>query len=241
MYTPINQWAEDDRPREKFLLKGKSTLSDSELLAILIGSGSRNESAVQLCQRILASSENNLNTLGKMSVAQLTQFKGIGEAKAISIAAALELGRRRRAEDAIELKKITSSKAVFEIMQPIIGELPHEEFWVLYLNNSNKVIYKYQLSKGGITGTVVDIRLIFKMAFEPNATALILSHNHPSGKLIASEADLKITKKIKEAGQTLEVQVLDHIIITENGYLSFQDKGFFLFFKTHSHIVFSKF
>ena len=227
MYTPINQWAEDDRPREKFLLKGKSTLSDSELLAILIGSGSRNESAVQLCQRILASCENNLNTLGKMSVAQLMQFKGIGEAKAISIAAALELGRRRRAEEAVELKKITSSKAVFDIMQPIIGELPHEEFWVLYLNNSNKVIYKAQLSKGGITGTVVDIRLIFKMAFEQNATGLILSHNHPSGKLIASEADLKITKRIKEAGQTLEIQVLDHLIITENGYLSFQDEGIF--------------
>ncbi|UGS20674.1 RadC family protein [Flavobacterium cyclinae] len=227
MYTPINQWAEDDRPREKFLLKGKSTLSDSELLAILIGSGSRNESAVQLCQRILASSENNLITLGKMSVSQLMQFKGIGEAKAISIAAALELGRRRRAEEAVELKKITSSKAVFDIMQPIIGELPHEEFWVLYLNNSNKVIYKTQLSKGGITGTVVDIRLIFKMAFEQNATGLILSHNHPSGKLIASEADLKITKRIKEAGQTLEIQVLDHLIITENGYLSFQDEGIF--------------
>ena len=227
MYTPINQWAEDDRPREKFLLKGKSTLSDSELLAILIGSGSRNESAVQLCQRILASAENNLNILGKMSVSQLMQFKGIGEAKAISIAAALELGRRRRAEDAIELKKITSSKAVFDIMQPIIGELPHEEFWVLYLNNSNKVIYKAQLSKGGITGTVVDIRIIFKMAFEQNATGLILSHNHPSGKLIASEADLKITKRIKEAGQTLEIQVLDHLIITENGYLSFQDEGIF--------------
>ena len=227
MYTPINQWAEDDRPREKFLLKGKATLSDSELLAILIGSGSRNESAVQLCQRILASSENNLNALGKMSVAQLMQFKGIGEAKAISIAAALELGRRRRAEDAVELKKITSSKAVFDIMQPIIGELPHEEFWVLYLNNSNKVIYKAQLSKGGITGTVVDIRLIFKMAFEQNATGLVLTHNHPSGKLIASEADLKITKRIKEAGQTLEIQVLDHIIITENGYLSFQDEGIF--------------
>jgi DNA repair protein RadC len=227
MYTPINQWAEDDRPREKFLLKGKSTLSDSELLAILIGSGSRNESAVQLCQRILASAENNLNTLGKISVAQLMKFKGIGEAKAISIAAALELGRRRRAEDAIDLKKITSSKAVFNIMQPIIGELPHEEFWVLYLNNSNKVIYKAQLSKGGITGTVVDIRLVFKIAFEQNATGLILSHNHPSGKLIASEADLKITKRIKEAGQTLEIQDLDHIIITENGYLSFQDEGIF--------------
>lgn len=227
MYTPIHQWAEDDRPREKFLLKGKAALSDSELLAILIGSGSRNESAVQLCQRILASSENNLNTLGKMSVSQLMQFKGIGEAKAISIAAALELGRRRRAEEAVELKKITSSKAVFEIMQPIIGELPHEEFWVLYLNNSNKVIYKAQLSKGGITGTVVDIRLLFKMALEQNATAVLLTHNHPSGKLLASEADIQITKKIKEAGKTLEIHVLDHIIVTENGYLSFQDAGIF--------------
>ncbi|MBP6000982.1 MAG: DNA repair protein RadC [Flavobacterium sp.] len=227
MYTPIHQWAEDDRPREKFLLKGKAALSDSELLAILIGSGSRNESAVQLCQRILASSENNLNTLGKMSVSQLMQFKGIGEAKAISIAAALELGRRRRAEEAVELKKITSSKAVFEIMQPIIGELPHEEFWVLYLNNSNKVIYKAQLSKGGITGTVVDIRLLFKMALEQNATAVLLTHNHPSGKLLASDADIQITKKIKEAGKTLEIHVLDHIIITENGYLSFQDAGIF--------------
>lgn len=227
MYTPINQWAEDDRPREKFLLKGKSSLSDSELLAILIGSGSRNESAVQLCQRILFASDNNLSTLGKMSIAQLIQFKGIGEAKAISIAAALELGRRRRIEEAVELKKIISSKAVFDIMQPIIGELPHEEFWVLYLNNSNKVIYKAQLSKGGITGTVVDIRIIFKMAFEQNATAIILTHNHPSGKLMASDADLKITKRIKEAGQTLEIQVLDHIIITENGYLSFQDEAIF--------------
>lgn len=227
MYTPINQWAEDDRPREKFLLKGKAALSDSELLAILIGSGSRNESAVQLCQRILATSENNLNTLGKMSVSQLMQFKGIGEAKAISIAAALELGRRRRAEEAVELKKISSSNAVFEIMQPIIGELPHEEFWVLYLNNSNKVIYKAQLSKGGITGTVVDIRLLFKMALEQNATAVLLTHNHPSGKLLASEADIQITKKIKEAGKTLEIHVLDHIIITENGYLSFQDAGIF--------------
>ena len=227
MYTPIHQWAEDDRPREKFLLKGKDVLSDSELLAILIGSGARNESAVQLCQRILASAENNLNTLGKMSVSQLMQFKGIGEAKAIAIASALELGRRRRVEEAVEHMKISSSKAVFEIMQPIIGELPHEEFWVLYLNNSNKVMYKAQLSKGGITGTVVDIRLLFKMALEQNATALILAHNHPSGKLIASDADRIITKKIKEAGQILEIQVLDHIIITENDYLSFQDAGIF--------------
>jgi DNA repair protein RadC len=227
MYTPINQWAEDDRPREKFLLKGKSSLSDSELLAILIGSGSRNESAVQLCQRILYSANNNLSQLGKLSIKQLTEFKGIGEAKAISIAAALELGRRRRAEDAVELEKINSSRSVFEIMQPIIGELPHEEFWVLYLNNSNKVIHKAQLSKGGITGTVVDSRIIFKTALEYNATSLILTHNHPSGKLLASNADREITKKIKLAGQQLDILVIDHIIITETGFYSFNDEGIF--------------
>ena len=223
----IKFWAEDDKPREKLMLKGKQALSDAELIAILIGSGSRNESAVDLSKRILKSVDNNLNALGKLSLKQLMEFKGIGEAKAISIAAAMELGRRRREEETIELKKITSSKAVFEIMQPIIGELPHEEFWVLYLNNSNKVIYKAQLSKGGITGTVVDVRLIFKTALEQNATSIILSHNHPSGKLQASDADLQITKKLKTAGEQLDVKVLDHIIITENGYLSFQDEGIF--------------
>ena len=227
MYTPINQWAEDDRPREKFLLKGKSSLSDSELLAILIGSGSRNESAVQLCQRILASANNNLTQLGKLSIKQLTDFKGIGEAKAISIAAAMELGRRRRSEDATILDKITSSRSVFEIMQPIIGELPHEEFWILFLNNSNKVIQKAQISKGGITGTVVDTRIIFKTALECNATSLILTHNHPSGKLLASDADKDVTKKLKLAGQQLDILILDHIIITETGYYSFNDNGIF--------------
>lgn len=227
MYTPINQWAEDDRPREKFLHKGKSSLSDSELLAILIGSGSRNESAVQLCQRILASANNNLNQLGKLSVKQLTDFKGIGEAKAISIAAAMELGRRRRAEEVIILDKITSSKSVFEIMQPIIGELPHEEFWVLYLNNSNKILHKAQISKGGITGTVVDTRIIFKTALECNATSLILTHNHPSGKLFASDADKTVTKRLKSAGEQLDILIIDHVIITENGYYSFNDNGIF--------------
>ncbi len=209
------------------MLKGKQALSDAELIAILIGSGSRNESAVSLSKRILASVENNLNSLGKLSLKQLMEFKGIGEAKAITIAAALELGRRRRAEETLDLKKITSSKAVFEIMQPIIGELPHEEFWVLYLNNSNKVVYKSQLSKGGITGTVVDVRLIFKIALEQNATSIILTHNHPSGKLMASDADKEVTKKLKLAGDQLDVKVLDHIIITEKSYLSFQDEGIF--------------
>ena len=223
----IKNWAEDDKPREKLMLKGKTALSDAELVAILIGSGSRNESAVGLSKRILASVDNNLNALGKLSLKQLTEFKGIGEAKAVTIVAALELGRRRRAEETVELYKITSSKAVFEIMQPIIGELPHEEFWVLYLNNSNKVIYKSQLSKGGITGTVVDVRLLFKTALEQNAVSIILTHNHPSGKLQASDADKDITKKLKIAGEQLDIKVLDHIIITELGYLSFQDEGIF--------------
>ena len=223
----IKQWAEDDKPREKLMGKGKAALSDAELIAILIGSGSRNESAVQLSKRILASVDNNLNAIGKLSLKQLMEFKGIGEAKAITIIAALELGRRRRAQETIELKKITSSKDVFELMQPVIGELPHEEFWILYLNNSNKVIYKAQLSKGGITGTVVDIRLVFKTALEQNATSIILTHNHPSGKLLASEADIQITKKLKLAGQQMDIAILDHIIITETGFYSFQDEGIF--------------
>ncbi len=226
-FFPITNWSEDDKPREKLMLKGKSVLSDAELIAILIGSGSRNESAVDLSKRILASVNHNLNALGKLSIAQLINFKGIGEAKAISIIAAMELGRRRRNEDVIELTKITSSKAVFEVMQPMIGELPHEEFWVLFLNNSNKILFKTQLSKGGMTGTVVDVRIVFKIAFEQNATAIILTHNHPSGKLLASDADIQITKKIKAAGQQLDIPVLDHIIITETGYYSFVDEGIF--------------
>ena len=224
---PITNWSEDDKPREKLMLKGKSVLSDAELIAILIGSGSRNESALDLSKRILASVDHNLNALGKLSIAQLMNFKGIGEAKAISIIAAMELGRRRRSEDVVELAKITSSKAVFEVMQPIIGELPHEEFWVLFLNNSNKILFKTQLSKGGMTGTMVDVRIVFKIAFEQNATAIILVHNHPSGKLQASDADIQITKKIKTAGQQLDIPVLDHIIVTESGYYSFADEGIF--------------
>jgi DNA repair protein RadC len=219
----IKSWAEDDQPREKLLLKGKNSLSDSELIAILIGSGSRQESAVALSKRILSSVDNNLNALGKLSEKQLCEFKGIGEAKAVSIIAALELGRRRRTQEALEYKKITSSKAIFEIMQPIIGELPYEEFWVLYLNNSNNVVYKTQISKGGITGTVADIRLVFKYAFENNATSIILVHNHPSGKLEASKADIELTKTFQQAGNQLEIPVLDHLIVTENSYFSWKD------------------
>ncbi|MDH3381526.1 MAG: DNA repair protein RadC [Flavobacteriaceae bacterium] len=221
----IKLWAEDDRPREKLLSKGKQALSDAELIAILIGSGSRNESAVELSKRILASINNNLSALGKLSVADLMKFKGIGEAKAISIITALELGRRRRLEEALELPKITSSKTVFDIMQPLIGEIATEEFWIVYLNNSNKILHKSQLSSGGLTGTVVDVRLVFKKAVEINSTAIILCHNHPSGNTKPSDADIQLTKKMKLGGETLDVKVLDHLIITEKAYFSFADEG----------------
>ncbi|MFH6998976.1 DNA repair protein RadC [Flavobacterium sp. FlaQc-57] len=226
-YFPITDWSEEDRPREKLMLKGKEVLSNAELIAVLIGSGSRNESAVDLGKRIL-SSVGNLNSLGKLSLSQLMSFKGIGEAKAVTIVAALELGRRQRSEATLEFNnKVTSSKVVFEIMQPIIGELFHEEFWVIFLNNSSKIISKAQLSKGGITGTIVDVRLVFKLALENRATGLILCHNHPSGSLVPSEADKQITNKLKLAGESLDVKVLDHLIITETKYYSFADEGIF--------------
>ena len=221
----IKNWSQDDQPREKLRDKGKAALSDAELVAILIGSGSRNESAVDLCKRVLASVDNNLNKLGKLTIKQLMEFKGIGEAKAITIAAAMELGRRRRGEEALEKKKITSSISVFELMQPIIGELPHEEFWIIYLNNSNKVLKKQQLSKGGITGTLVDVRLVLKMALELGATGIILTHNHPSGTLKPSMADQKITQKLKQGGTSLDIKVLDHLIITDRAYFSFADEN----------------
>ena len=221
----IKSWAEDDRPREKLLQKGKVSLSDAELIAILIGSGSRNESAVQLSKRILASTGNQLSELGKLSVKKLCEFKGIGPAKAVSIVAAMELGRRRRTEEALEKKKITSSASVFELMQPIIGELYHEEFWIIYLNNSNKVIEQLQLSKGGITGTLVDVRITLRKALEVGATSIILAHNHPSGTLRPSEADKQLTQKLKTAAQSLDIKVLDHLIVTEKSYFSFADEG----------------
>jgi len=219
----IKNWSEDDQPREKLLYKGKNALSDAELVAILIGSGSRNESAVELCKRILQQNNNQLHQLQKQSIQQLMQFKGIGEAKAITIVAALELAKRLQLSETKELTKIGSSEDVFKLMQPIIGDLPHEEFWVLLLNNSNKVIYKLQLSKGGLTQTVVDIRMLFKTALEHLATALILVHNHPSGQLVASGADKDITQKIKLAGNSLDIKLLDHLIITQTGYFSFAD------------------
>ena len=219
----IKNWSQDDQPREKLRDKGKTVLSDAELVAIIIGSGNTEESAVALSKRILASVDNNLNALGKLSLKQLMAFKGIGEAKAITIAAALELGRRRKLEDAKQLTKITSSRDVFELMHPYLGELPHEEFWILYLNNSNKVLQKIQLSKGGITGTLVDVRLVLKTALEAGAVSLILVHNHPSGTLNPSQADKDLTLKLKRASEHLDIKVLDHLIITETNYFSFAD------------------
>ncbi len=221
----IKQWNEDDRPREKMLSKGRASLSDAELIAILIGSGSREESAVTLAKKMLASTKNNLNAFSKLSVDNLTSFKGIGKAKAVSIITALELAKRCRLEEALKVDKVTSSKLIFEIMQPILGDLQHEEFWVIYLNNANKIIFKKQLSKGGITGTMVDTRLVFNKAIELLATGIILCHNHPSGTLKPSNADKNLTSKIKYAGETLDIKVLDHLIITEKGYFSFADSN----------------
>lgn len=199
-------------------------LSDAELIAILIGSGSRYESAVELSKRILASTNNNLNELGKRSIKQLMQFKGIGEAKAVTIAAALEIGRRRRGADAQKITKINSSRSVYELLQSRMGELQHEEFWIIFLNNSNGVLHTAQMSKGGITGTLVDVRLVMKQALEQSAVALILAHNHPSGTLKPSKADRQITQKLKSAAQALDIKVLDHLIITQKAYFSFADE-----------------
>jgi DNA repair protein RadC len=221
----IKSWALDDRPREKLVAKGKSALSDAELIAVLIGSGNREESAVGLSKRILKSINGNINELAKLSVEKLTQFKGIGAAKALSIITALELGKRRQLEVALEKPKITSSKDVADAMQPIIGDLEHEEFWVLFLNNSNKVVAKSQICKGGLSATIVDIRLVFKRALELASVAIVVCHNHPSGKLQPSTADAQLTQKIKEAGVTLDIKLLDHLIITEKAYFSFADEG----------------
>ncbi|SEL98804.1 DNA repair protein RadC [Aquimarina amphilecti] len=221
----IREWNENDRPREKLLVKGKNSLSDSELIAILIGSGNRDESAVALSKRILASVDHQINSLGKLSIKQLMSFKGIGEAKAISIIAGLELGRRRKEEGVPSIPKITRSKDVFDVLSPHIGDLEHEEFWVLYLNNSNKILQKKQISIGGKTGTLVDPRIVFRYALEFNATAIILTHNHPSGSLTPSSSDKLLTQKLKQAGLSLEIKLLDHLIITEKEYFSFADEA----------------
>lgn len=222
----IKDLAEADRPREKLLQLGNKAVSNAELLAILIGAGNQEETAVELCQRILHSVNNNLNSLGKLSVKDLTnKFKGIGEAKALTIIAALELGRRRNDSEKLELWQIRSSVDVYKLMKPIMADLPNEEMWVLLMNNANKVIKQIQIAVGGITGVMVDIRIIMKEALENYATAMILCHNHPSGNLQPSNEDNMLTKRIGEACKIMNLSLLDHIIVSDGGYYSYQDKG----------------
>lgn len=222
--TAIKNWSADDRPREKLLQHGVSVLSNAELLAVLIGSGTKNISAVEVCKAILKEHENNLDALGKLNVKELMRFKGIGEAKAISIIAALELGRRR-VWKSDEMPKITSSNAAAEIAFALVNDINREEFWLFILNNALKLVRKIQISSGGINQTVVDVRLIFKHALENNATSIIVVHNHPSGNINPSEADKKITEQIKQAGNIMQIKLQDHIIIASGNYFSFADNG----------------
>ena len=221
----IKEWAVEDRPREKMLVKGIRSLSEVELIAILIGSGNMDESAVEVSRHILASVNNNLNELGKKTINDLRKFKGIGEVKAITIMAALELGRRRKESEPNEKPKVVTSSDGAAIFRPLLSDLPHEEFWVLLLNRNNLVIDKMMVSQGGLSGTVIDVRIILKMALDKLASSIILCHNHPSGNLIPSEADKEITRKIKEAGKHMDIPVFDHLIIGNDAYFSFADEG----------------
>ena len=221
----IKEWAVEDRPREKLSKNGSRSLSDAELIAILIGSGNLDETAVELSRRILASVDNNLNELGRKSIEYLQTYKGIGEAKAITIVAALELGKRRKESEIKNKSKITGSKDVADYFQSMLGDLNHEEFWILLLDRGNKIMDSFRVSEGGISGTVIDVRKILKVAIEKQASSIILCHNHPSGTLQASDADLKITRKITDASKLMDISVLDHVIIGNDKYYSFADEG----------------
>jgi DNA repair protein RadC len=225
MSPKITDWAVEDRPREKLYQKGTSSLSDAELLAILIGSGTKKRSAVDLGRELLLMVNNNLNSLGKLSISDLTKIHGIGNARAVTITAALELGRRRKLSEMPEVSQIKCSKDVFDLLSPVLSDLAHEEFWILFLNRSNKVINRMKLSQGGVSGTVTDVRLVMKKAIEYLASGIIVCHNHPSGNLNPSESDTRITQKIKEAGNIMDIQLLDHLIVTEKEYYSFADNG----------------
>jgi len=222
----IREWAEDDRPREKMLRKGAQSLSDAELLAILIGSGNRNESAVELSRRIMRECKDNINELAQLSIADLCKrFKGIGEAKAITIMAALEIGKRRKTSEILERKKITSSLDLFNLFESQLVDLPHEEFWIGLLNGANKVIEIKRLTQGGSRQTVVDIPMLLKMALEKSAQALVVAHNHPSGQNRPSHEDEQITRRIKAGCEAIGITLLDHIIIARGAYYSFADEG----------------
>lgn len=224
-HIPISKWAEDDRPREKLMLKGKHSLSDAELLAILIGTGSRKQSALDLAKTILTETHNNLIELSKLLVNDLMQFQGIGQAKAIIIIAALELGRRRRGSEVIQRKKIQSSRDVFELFQVELAERKYEGFWLLLLDRANKIVGQEKISEGGTSGTVADPKRIFKVALDRHASSVILCHNHPSGNVEPSQADISLTKKLMHAGNLLDIQILDHIIVGEENYFSFADEN----------------
>jgi DNA repair protein RadC len=219
----ITEWAESDRPREKLVEKGTSALSDAELIGILIGSGTVSMSAVDLSREILASVNNDLHKLSLLTVKELQKFKGIGEAKAITIVSALELGRRRKEQEAIQRPRLTCSKDAYELLKSDLLYLPHEEFWIIYLNSSSFVLKKQKIGQGGMTGTVADPRIAFKSAIEHSAAAILLAHNHPSGNTNPSKADIELTSKFKECGRILDIHVSDHLIITDNGYYSFAD------------------
>ena len=223
--APIKNWSKDDRPREKLLLKGTAALSNAELIAILIGSGNTRESAVELSQRILLSAHGNLIELSKMTVSELQKFKGIGAAKAVSIVAALEIGKRRRRSEVPDKTQITKSSHAFEILQEQLADSNYEQFVIILLNRANQVIRTLSISNGGISGTIVDPKKVFKMALEANASSIILGHNHPSGQVIPSDADIALTRKLKDAGALLELPVLDHLIIGDEKYYSFADEG----------------
>lgn len=225
-HLTITEWAEEDRPREKLLQKGINSLSDAELLAILIGSGNTEETAVELSRRILKRAQDNLHELGKFSTNELIQnFKGIGQAKAITIVAAMELGKRRKLAETLDKKQISSSIDVFNLFQPLLADLPHEEFWILILNRANKVVEKLKISQGGISGTVVDARIILKNAIDKLASSVVLCHNHPSGNIQPSNEDRNITLKLKTAFETVDIHLIDHVIISGNKYYSFADEG----------------
>ncbi len=221
----IKNWSPEDRPREKFMLKGASALSDAELIAILIGSGTGNFNALDVAKKLLQQVDQHLAQLARLTVRELMKAKGIGEVKALCISAALELGRRRKEEDAMERPKIGGSKDAFQQLAPDMMDLPHEEFWVIVLNRAHRVVRKKKVSEGGVSGTIVDPRIIFKMAIEELASGVIVAHNHPSGNLTASQSDIDLTKRLREAGRFLEIPVLDHLIICGKHYLSFADEG----------------
>lgn len=223
----IKAWAEEDRPREKLGTQGRRALSDAELIAILIGSGSRDESAVELSKRILYHYDNDLNRLGRASIAELSKFKGIGEAKAISIIAALELGRRRGEADSKPPETIDSSKLAWQVLRRHLVDLNHEEFWLLLLSRSCKLISKELISKGGLSGTIADPKIIFSIALQHQASNIILAHNHPSNNLKPSQEDISLTKRLIQAGNILDIKVMDHLIITDDGYYSMRDEGDF--------------